>query len=128
MIVVVQVLLIFAVLAFSLILLRDSGSDKRMAIRRILVLIFAVVAIVSIFLPDVLTRLANFVGIGRGTDLVLYGLVVTFLVYMATTHQRFKQTESMITRLARRIAIDEAETPQEAQARMNGEKRLQPDS
>ncbi|WP_026530360.1 DUF2304 domain-containing protein [Haematomicrobium sanguinis] len=123
MIVVVQILLVIAVLVFSLILLRDSGSDKRMAIRRILVLIFAVVAIVSIFFPDILTQIANFVGIGRGTDLVLYGLVVTFLVYMATTHQRFKQTESMITRLARRIAIDEAESPREAHARITGETR-----
>ena len=47
-------------------------------------------------------------GIGRGADLVLYGLVVAFFSFVVTTYQRFRDMETDYTRLARRIALDEA--------------------
>ena len=55
--------------------------------------------------------LANLVGIGRGTDLVLYAFIVSFLIFMATTYQRFRAQEVALTKLSRRIALKEAEKP-----------------
>ena len=46
--------------------------------------------------------------IGRGADLILYGLVVAFLGFVVTTYKRFRAMETRYTRLARRIALDEA--------------------
>lgn len=111
MIIVVQIFLVAVVLVVSLVLIRGGFNAKHMAIRRIMVLLFAGTAVLSIFFPSILTYLAQFVGVGRGTDLVLYAFIVAFLVFMSTTHQRFRQTETAITKLSRRIALDEAEQP-----------------
>lgn len=113
MILVLQIVLVVAVIFFSLVLIRGGSNAKHMAVRRIMVLLFAAAAVLSIFFPTILTRFANVVGVGRGTDLMLYAFIVSFLVYISTTHQRFRQMEGSVTKLSRRIALDEAERPWE---------------
>lgn len=113
MIIIVQIVLVLVVIFFSLMLIRGGSNAKHMAVRRIMVLLFAVSAVLSIFFPTMLSQLARFVGVGRGTDLMLYAFIVSFLVYMSTTHQRFRQMETTLTKLSRRIALDEAEKPWE---------------
>lgn len=113
MIIIVQIVLVVVVIFFSLMLVRGGSNAKHMAVRRIMVLLFAVSAVLSIFFPTMLSQLARFVGVGRGTDLMLYAFIVSFLVYMSTTHQRFRQMETTLTKLSRRIALDEAERPWE---------------
>lgn len=113
MIIFVQLALVVAVVASALVLMRGGTNARHLAIRRMLLLALGFAAALSIFFPQMMTTVASWFGIGRGTDLVLYGLVVSFLVTMATTYQRFRHTEIAITRLARRIAIDEAERPWE---------------
>lgn len=105
--IVVQIVLVLAVVIVSLALMRGGSNARHLAIRRIMLVLFACVAALSIFFPGLLSHVARFFGIGRGTDLVLYGLIVSFLVYMATTYQRFRQMESTLTLLSRRIALDE---------------------
>lgn len=114
MIIIVQVVLVLVVIFFSLMLVRGGSNAKHMAVRRIMVMLFAVSAVLSIFFPALLSQLARLVGVGRGTDLMLYAFIVSFLVYMSTTHQRFRQTETTLTKLSRRIALDEAERPWES--------------
>ena len=65
-------------------------------------------AIVSVLYPKLLTHVASWVGVGRGTDLVLYALVVAFLSFTVTTYLRFRDLETNYTRLARKIALSEA--------------------
>ncbi len=114
MIIIVQVVLVLVVVFFSMMLIRGGSNAKHMAVRRIMVLLFAISAVLSIFFPALLSQLARLVGVGRGTDLMLYAFIVSFLVYMSTTHQRFRQMETTLTKLSRRIALDEAERPWEA--------------
>lgn len=109
--IIVQIVLVLAVIVVSLALMRGGSNARHLAIRRIMLVIFAVVAALSIFFPELLTMLARSLGIGRGTDLVLYGLIVSFLVFMATTYQRFRHMETTLTQLSRRIAIDETPRP-----------------
>jgi hypothetical protein len=113
MIIIVQIVLVLVVVFFSLMLVRGGSNAKHMAVRRIMVMLFAISAVLSIFFPTLLSQLARLVGVGRGTDLMLYAFIVSFLVYMSTTHQRFRQTETTLTKLSRRIALDEAERPWE---------------
>lgn len=113
MIIIVQIVLVLVVFFFSSMLIRGGSNAKHMAVRRIMVLLFAVAAVLSIFFPAILSQMARLVGVGRGTDLMLYAFIVSFLVYMSTTHQRFRQTETTLTKLSRRIALDEAERPWE---------------
>ena len=84
-----------------------SRGERSQAIRRIGLVVFAAFAAVSILFPDVWNRIARLVGVGRGTDLVLYALVVAFLSFTVTTYLRFRDLETNYTRLARRIALDE---------------------
>ncbi|MDP9692721.1 UNVERIFIED_ORG: hypothetical protein J2X79_000250 [Arthrobacter globiformis] len=109
--IVVQVVLVLSVVLVSLALMRGGSNARHLAIRRIMLVLFACVAAFSVFFPEMLTQVARFFGIGRGTDLVLYALIVSFLVFMATTYQRFRHLETTFTKLARRIALDEAEKP-----------------
>jgi hypothetical protein len=102
----IQVALIVVVVLVVARLFRSRGA-RAQAIRRIGLLVFAAFAAVSILFPDVWSSIARVVGVGRGTDLVLYALVVAFLSFTVTTYLRFRDLETNYTRLARRIALEE---------------------
>ena len=107
-IVLIQVVLIVVVIAVAAQLFRSRG-ERSQALRRIGLVLFAAIAVISILFPNVWNRVATLVGVGRGTDVVLYALVVAFLSFAGTTYIRFRDMEGKYTRLARRIALDEAE-------------------
>jgi len=106
-IVLIQVVLIVVVIAVAARLFRSRG-ERSQALRRIGLVLFAAFAVVSIIFPDVWNQIARLVGVGRGTDVVLYALVVAFLSFAGTTYLRFRDMETRYTRLARRIALDDA--------------------
>ncbi|ALE06655.1 hypothetical protein AL755_16275 [Arthrobacter sp. ERGS1:01] len=112
--IIVQILLVLAVILVSLVLMRGGSNARHLAIRRLMLMMFGATAVLSIFFPGTLTQVARFFGIGRGTDLVLYGLIVSFLVFMSTTYQRFRQSEIAMTRLSRRVALQETVRPWES--------------
>jgi hypothetical protein len=110
-IVLIQVVLIAAVIAVMFRLMRGRGA-RTQALRRIGLIAFAGVAILSILFPNTWNALAHLLGVGRGTDMVLYSLVVAFLSFTITTYLRFRDFEARYTKLARRIALDEAPRPE----------------
>jgi hypothetical protein len=112
-IVLIQLLLIVVVILTAVRLLRDRGA-RTQAVRRLGLMLFAAVAIWSILFPSVWNHFAKLVGVGRGTDMVLYALVVAFLSFTLTTYVRFREFETRYTKLARRLALDEAGPPQAA--------------
>ena len=77
-IVLIQVVLIVVVIAVAAQLFRSRG-ERSQALRRIGLVVFAAIAVISILFPNVWNRVATLVGVGRGTDVVLYALVVAFL-------------------------------------------------
>jgi len=105
--VLIQVVLIVVVVLVVARIFRSRGA-RAQAIRRVGLVVFAAFAAVSILFPDVWTRVAHRLGVGRGTDLVLYALVVAFLSFTVTTYLRFRDLETSYTRLARRIALEDA--------------------
>jgi hypothetical protein len=113
----IQVVLILGVLIISWRLLAGSGQRVQ-ALRRLGLLLLAAFAVWSILDPlgGPLTWLARVLGVGRAADLVLYGLVVAFFGFVVTTFRRFRNMETRYTRLARRIALDEAVTPTQHRA------------
>ena len=105
--VLIQILLIAVVIVVVARLFRSRGARAE-AIRRLGLVLFAAFAVVSILFPEVWNRIAHVVGVGRGTDMVLYALVVAFLSFTVTTYLRFRELETRYTKLARRLALDEA--------------------
>lgn len=104
----IKVLLLLSIAVVVVLFLRSPGGARHLAVRRMAVVLFAVLAALSVLFPDAWNDVAAIVGVGRGTDLLLYGLIVVFLVYMVTTYRRFREMEHNLTLLARRLAIDEA--------------------
>lgn len=104
----IQIVLIVAVVAIGAFFMRRTGADNHLAIRRLLFGLFVLVAVLSILFPQWLTWVANLVGVGRGTDLLLYALVVMFLVFVYTQSRRNTAQQQRITLLARRLALLQA--------------------
>lgn len=110
-IVLIQLVLIGFVILTAVRLLRHRGA-RTQAVRRLGLMLFAALAVWSILVPSVWNRIARLVGVGRGTDMVLYALVVAFLSFTLTTYLRFRDLETRYTKLARRLALDEVGPPQ----------------
>lgn len=104
----IQLLLITAIVVLAGFVMRRTGADSHLAIRRLLLGLFVVAAILSVLFPQWLSWVANLVGVGRGTDLLLYALVVIFLAFVYTQYRRNTAQQRQTTLLARRIALLEA--------------------
>ena len=77
-------------------------------------LIVSLVSLVGIFFilfPSYTIVIANSLGIGRGTDLLLYVCVIIGVFILLRWHQSFNHQKSIFTKLCRKIAIDNAKEP-----------------
>ena len=104
----IKLILIAAVLISAYYLIRSTANAKSVALRRLLLLIFVIAAVISILFPDITTIVASWVGVGRGTDLILYMLLIAFLSYAVVSFRRLNEFERRITALARELAIAQA--------------------
>ena len=66
--------------------------------------------------PDATTWVAQLVGVQRGTDLMLYGLIVAFVFVTISSYLRFREQELRFARLARAVALSNAQAPLEKTA------------
>ncbi|HUH54043.1 MAG TPA: DUF2304 domain-containing protein [Microbacteriaceae bacterium] len=103
-----QFLLIIGVIALVIFGIRLLPGDKSLAIKRIFGVLIGVFAVLAILFPDLVTTVANAVGIGRGTDLLLY-LFIIFVMFLTLSIMRAKaRTDARVTDLARAVALMEA--------------------
>lgn len=100
-------LVIAAVLIFIMVFRHRQRVELR-AGSRLLALGLAVVAVVSIIDPDIPQAAANALGVARGTDLLLYLLIVVFVLTTLGLYFRLRETDQHLRRLVRSIAIEEA--------------------
>ncbi|WP_297565738.1 DUF2304 domain-containing protein [uncultured Arcanobacterium sp.] len=102
---IIKIILITSVLIAAFFLVRSTGNTKNVALRRLLLLIFVILAIFSILFPRITTLVANAIGIGRGTDLLLYLLIIAFLSYSVVMFRRLNILENRIVKLSRQLTI-----------------------
>lgn len=105
----IKLILILAVLALLAYSVRGRPGVRLQAGKRIGLVLFAGVNVVAVLQPDEVSDVARALGVGRGTDLVLYGLVIAFFLGTLSTYMRFKVVDRRYTELARVMAIREAE-------------------
>ncbi|WP_245531639.1 DUF2304 domain-containing protein [Corynebacterium capitovis] len=74
--------------------------------------VLTLAAVWAILRPDDVTILANWLGVDRGTDLMLYVLIVAFLFTTLSTWTRFREQELRYARLARAVALQNAVPPE----------------
>ncbi|HOB48750.1 MAG TPA: DUF2304 domain-containing protein [Mycobacterium sp.] len=108
----IQVLLISAVLALLVYLLRSRTNAKAKAWVKVGYLLFVIAAVYAVLRPDDTTVVANWLGVDRGADLLTYALVIAFVFTTLSTYLRFKELELRYARLARAVALQSARTPE----------------
>ena len=84
---------------------------KRVPAVALLSAIVSVWGVYFIWFPETSTHWAEFVGIGRGADLVLYTWSCVSLLVILNLHLKLRSQLEMITGLARTIAIENAQQP-----------------
>lgn len=105
---IIKGLLVAGVLLLLIWFIRSSGQVKISATKKIGLCIFFGIAILSILNPELTNRVANTFGIGRGADLLLYILTLTFIAFVLSQHLRGKEESRRATKIVRKIAIMEA--------------------
>jgi small membrane protein len=78
---------------------------RRSPVVAVLSSVVALAGLYFVWVPSHSTRLAEFVGIGRGVDLILYTSVGISLIVILNLHLKLRTQLEMITLLARRIAL-----------------------
>lgn len=104
----IKTILLAAIVLVTVMLTRSTAGARHQAIRRLMLIGFVILAVIAVLFPPFLTQVAQTVGVGRGADLLLYGLTVTFLGYVAASFRRLQQMERQVTELARELALREA--------------------
>ncbi len=108
----IQGLLIAAVLALLLYLLRARTNAKTKAWVKVGYLLFVIAAVYAILRPDDTTVVANWLGVDRGADLLSYALFVAFVFTTLSTYVRFKELEVRYARLVRAVALQGVRKPE----------------
>ena len=108
MIVVTQLLFVL----FALLILYFGLSGRRTHIgrawKKIGLMLLVVAMVIAVMFPETTNDLAHAVGVGRGADLLLYGLTLAFIAYVLNNYLQQQNDKDALYRLARQVAILEA--------------------
>ena len=107
-----QLFLLLATATLVLYFLGNRRKARAKAGVKLGFLLFIAACIWAVLRTDELTIVANYVGVSRGTDLLLYLLVVAFMFTTLSSYIRFRELELRYARLARAVALQNAIAPE----------------
>jgi hypothetical protein len=107
----IKLVLLLGLAAVALLILWPGRGARRLALRRISLLLLVSLAAVAVMFPQLSNSVATLFGVGRGADLLLYGLVVCFVGYVIATRAHHSRVDIQITELARAQALAQAAEP-----------------
>ena len=73
----------------------------------ILLLLLIGAGITLILFPDISNRIAHWLGVGRGADLVFYTSILIFWFIILKLYARIRRLEQVMTKLVRKEALDD---------------------
>jgi hypothetical protein len=106
--VIIQLLLVPALVFAVVASLRSRTSLRGQARRKILAGVTVVAGVLAVMFPNTLQALADWTGVTRGTDLLLYGLALVIIYLVGSTSVRFREQEARQVLLARQVALADA--------------------
>lgn len=88
--------------------------------------VVSLVGLYFVWVPSHSTRVAEFIGVGRGVDLIMYLWVCISLIVLLNLHLKLRVQHELITALARTIALANASScvTEGAQWRSNETRRV----
>ncbi len=72
-------------------------------------LIFWLLVLTATFWPKLTDKLANFVGVGRGVDLMIYLSIIVLFFAVFKIIIKLKQIDRNITKIVREVALKDKE-------------------
>jgi small membrane protein len=108
----IQGLLITSIVALLVYLLRSRRNAQSRAWVKVGYLLFVIAAVYAVLRPNDTTVVAHWLGVDRGTDLMLYALIIAFSFTTLSTYLRFKDLELRYARLARAVALEGVQQPE----------------
>ncbi len=106
---IIKILLLFLVILIFLYFISKSETYRIKAWKKLLALFFTFFATIAIITPNIVSDLARFVNVGRGTDLLLYMLTISFIFVSANTYINNQKVENQLTKIIRLLALYEAQ-------------------
>jgi hypothetical protein len=104
-----QWVIALALVLVALYLLRAKPSASQQAIRRVFIILALITGFLAVLFPTYTNVVAGFLGIGRGTDLLLYTFVIFALFYVVHQYRRQLWQEKVTADLARALTLTQAE-------------------
>lgn len=119
--VLIKLLLLCGIAIVAFVAMRGGQGAGHKVFWRLSGIAVVVAAGLSVIFPDALTAIANSVGVQRGTDLLLYVLVVAFMLVVVLLFRRIGELEQRYVRLVRQLALDEGKATGKADISRNPE-------
>ena len=104
----IQVILIAGFLWLLIKLLGGPHGSRVNAWKKIIGLGFIVIAISAVLFPEISNKIAHWVGVGRGADLLLYILTLAFIFVCINLYLSDSSRQKKFNKVVRRLAILEA--------------------
>lgn len=104
----IQFILIPLVLVTMLVYLTHARSR---IVGRIVVIFIGLAATAMVWMPEITQRVAEYLGVGRGTDLILYLGFLGLAFICSMLFSQLRHQEMQLTGLTRAIALIEAKNP-----------------
>lgn len=106
---IIKIILIGCFVFFGTYLVLVQNSAKIRAWRKIAMFLLGAFAIFTVLYPQATNDIANWLGVGRGADLLFYLTSVAVIYLGLHSYVRFRQLEQKMVKLTRQIALLEAE-------------------
>lgn len=87
------------------------GTKRLTGLQLVAVAGFTAVGIVLVLLPGLSSVVAQYLHVGRGTDLLLYLALLAGMFVVSNFYFRFKTNEEALIAITRKIALDHPEAP-----------------
>lgn len=104
----IRLVLVLVFCSIMLWFLRNNRTSRMRAGKKLFVVGFFVFALSTVLMPELTNVIAHRLGVGRGADLLLYILSVSFIAYVLNQYLRNIEEEKRIVQLVRKMAILEA--------------------
>ncbi len=106
---IIKILLLAGLLVAAGLAYRSPLSTRSAALRRLFAVVLLALGALAVFFPTLVTMVAGRIGVGRGTDLLVYFLAVVSLLAFLSLWRRIYELEQRLVLLTRRNALHDAE-------------------
>ena len=105
----IKFILLAAVLVILVWFVRSEHTLRIRASKKLAFFAFVILNAYAVLRPNDVSTVANWVGVGRGTDLVLYLLVVGVTFVALNFYLKVRQLERSMADLAREMTVSDGE-------------------